>query len=104
MKYARGVTLHPQSLFTVESIISFQIFHPHKIEIANTKGRFALLATNWTFALNGKANLFVFLEILYSRNNVFLNLYIVIFPLKEVNLVFCMAYQKCTKKIALLGP
>ena len=51
----------------------------------------------WIFALNRKANLFIFLEILYSRSSVFLNLFIVIFPLKEANLVFCMAYQKCTE-------
>ena len=37
MKIARGVTLHPQSLFTVKLLIIFQTFYPHKIKIANDK-------------------------------------------------------------------
>ena len=33
MKIVRGVTLRPpQSLFTVKSLINFQICYPHKIE------------------------------------------------------------------------
>ena len=38
VKIVRGVTLHPQSLFTVKSLLKkFQIFYPQKIKIANTK-------------------------------------------------------------------
>ena len=37
MESVRGVTLHPWSLFTVKSTKDFQIFYPHKIEIAYTK-------------------------------------------------------------------
>ena len=32
-----GGTSHPSSLFTVISVINFQICYPHKIKIANTK-------------------------------------------------------------------
>ena len=37
VKIVWGVTLHPQSLFTVKSFINFQTFCPHKIKTANTK-------------------------------------------------------------------
>ena len=37
MKIVRGVTLHPQSLFTVKSLINFQICYPYKIKFAKTK-------------------------------------------------------------------
>ena len=37
MKIVWGVTLHPQSLLTVKSLINFQIFYPCKIKIANTE-------------------------------------------------------------------
>ena len=37
MKIVWGVTLHPQSLFTVKSLINFQICYPHRIKIANRK-------------------------------------------------------------------
>ena len=37
MKIFGGVTLHPQSLFTVKSLINFQICFPRKIKFANTK-------------------------------------------------------------------
>ena len=36
MKIDRGVTLYPQSLFTVKSLINFQICYPHRVKIANT--------------------------------------------------------------------
>ena len=32
-----GVTLHPQSSFTVKFLIHFQIRCPHKVKITNTK-------------------------------------------------------------------
>ena len=54
--------------------------------------------------LKREGKLIRFLRDTLLKKQCFLNLFIVIFPLKEVNLVFCMAYQKCTKKIALLGP
>ena len=37
MKIVRGVTLHPQSLFTLKSLKNFQIGFRHKIKMANTK-------------------------------------------------------------------
>ena len=37
MKIVWGVTLHPQSLFTVKSFINFQLCYPYKIKFANTK-------------------------------------------------------------------
>ena len=37
MKIVRGVTLHPQSLFTVKSLLNLQISYPHEIKFANTK-------------------------------------------------------------------
>ena len=37
MKIVRGVTLHPQSLFAVKSLINFRSNYPHKIKIGNTK-------------------------------------------------------------------
>ena len=36
MKIVWGVTLCHQSLFKVKSLINFQIFYPHKIEITKT--------------------------------------------------------------------
>ena len=36
-KIVRGATLHPQSLFTVKSLINVQICDPRGIEIVNTK-------------------------------------------------------------------
>ena len=37
VKIVRGETLHPQSFFTVKSLINFQICYPHEIKMANTK-------------------------------------------------------------------
>ena len=37
MKIVRGVTLDPQSLFTVKALINFQISYPHIIKLVNTK-------------------------------------------------------------------
>ena len=37
MKIVQGVTLHPQSLFTVKSVINFQICYLRKIEMAITE-------------------------------------------------------------------
>ena len=37
MKIDRGVTLHPHLLFTVKSLINFQICYLRKTKIANTK-------------------------------------------------------------------
>ena len=43
MKVIWDVTLHSQSLFTVKSLINFQICFGHRIKIADTKiGKFAV--------------------------------------------------------------
>ena len=37
MKIIRGVALQPRSLFTVKSLIDFQICHAHEIKIVKTE-------------------------------------------------------------------
>ena len=37
MKIVGGGTLHLKSLFTVKSLLNFQMYHPHEIKIAKSK-------------------------------------------------------------------
>ena len=51
VKVVRGLNLHPWSLFTVESLINFQVFYAHKIEIAKIT-KICSLTKIWVLNVN----------------------------------------------------